>query len=188
MAAALVIGMAGCGPSQTQDPAQNAAATAPDGQTADVAGPAPEGPGAVANLRTAQGGGAGTATATAMNGSVVVAVRVEGLPPGSHGAHVHMTGKCDAPTFASAGGHWNPASAQHGLENPQGQHAGDMPNLVVNEAGQGTLEYTLKGATLDGLFDADGAAMVIHASPDDQKTDPSGNSGDRIACGVFAAG
>lgn len=99
-----------------------------------------------------------------------------------------MTGKCDAPKFESAGGHWNPTGAKHGLEDPAGQHAGDMPNLVVGEDGRGTLSYELQGATFEGLLDSDGSAMVIHASVDDQKTDPSGNSGDRIACGIFETG
>lgn len=143
---------------------------------------------AVAVLQTAKGAPAGQATATATDGRIMLALQVEGLPPGQHGVHVHMTGKCDAPKFESAGAHWNPDSAQHGIENPAGQHAGDMPNLVVGEDGRGSLSYELKGATFDGLLDSDGSAMLIHASADDQKTDPSGNSGDRIACGVFKAG
>jgi len=142
---------------------------------------------AVADLRTADGAAAGQATAASRNGGVMLTLQVEGLPPGPHGVHVHMTGKCDAPKFESAGGHWNPANAHHGLEAPAGQHAGDMPNLVVEKNGRGTLTYELKGATFAGLMDADGSAMVVHASADDQKTDPSGNSGDRIACGIFKA-
>lgn len=143
---------------------------------------------AVAVLQTAEGKPAGQATATVTDGRVMLALRTEGLPPGEHGVHVHMTGKCDAPKFESAGAHWNPGDAQHGLENPAGQHAGDMPNLVVGEDGRAVFSYELKGATFDGLLDSDGSAMLIHASADDQKTDPSGNSGDRIACGVFKAG
>ena len=94
----------------------------------------------------------------------------------------------EPPKFASAGGHWNPAARQHGLDNPQGHHAGDMPNLTVAADGTGKLQYTLAGATLAGLLDADDSAFVVHAMRDDQKTDPSGMSGDRIACGVFKAG
>ena len=151
-------------------------------------GDAPAAARAAADLKTAQGAAAGKATAATINAGVMLTLQVEGLPPGQHGVHVHMTGKCDAPKFESAGGHWNPADAQHGLEAPAGQHAGDMPNLVVEEDGRGTLAYELKGATLAGLLDEDGAAMVVHASADDQRTDPSGNSGDRIACGIFKAG
>lgn len=177
--------LAGCNaPDASTPPAEDAPAT----EAALNAGNAPAAERAAADLRTASGAAAGKATAATMNGRVMLTVQVEGLPPGQHGVHVHMTGKCDAPKFESAGGHWNPADAQHGLEAPAGQHAGDMPNLVVDDNGRGTLEYELKGATFAGLMDEDGSAMVVHASADDQKTDPSGNSGDRIACGVFEAG
>lgn len=142
---------------------------------------------AVASLKTAAGADAGTATVTNRDGTLSLSLRVKGIPPGRHGAHVHMVGKCEGPAFASAGGHWNPTQHKHGLENPQGQHAGDMPNLTVAADGTGTLAYPLRNATRDGLLDGDGSAMVIHAGVDDQMTDPSGNSGDRIACGVFAA-
>ena len=142
---------------------------------------------ATANLATASGADAGIATVFDNNGALSLSLSVKGVPSGQHGAHVHMTGKCEAPAFASAGGHWNPTQHKHGLDNPQGQHAGDMPNLTVAADGTGTLTYQLKNATRDGLLDADGAAIVIHATVDDQMTDPSGNSGDRIACGVFAA-
>lgn len=177
--------LAGCNaPDASTPPAEDAPAT----EAALNAGNAPAAERAAADLRTASGAAAGKATAATMNGRVMLTLQVEGLPPGQHGVHVHMTGKCDAPKFESAGGHWNPADAQHGLEAPAGQHAGDMPNLVVDDNGRGTLEYELKGATFAGLMDEDGSAMVVHASADDQKTDPSGNSGDRIACGVFKAG
>ena len=141
---------------------------------------------AVALLQTAQGEPAGAATATALGETVTISLNVEGLPPGEHGVHVHMTGECEAPGFESAGGHWNPVNQTHGLEDPPGQHAGDMPNLTVAEDGTGALDYQLAGGTFDGLLDADGSAFIVHAMPDDQMTDPSGNSGDRIACGVFA--
>ncbi len=134
------------------------------------------------------GAPAGTATIRAMDGGLQIMLALQGLPSGSKGVHVHMTGKCDAPDFTTAGGHWNPASTKHGLENPQGQHAGDMPNIDIGEDGRGTLEYTLKGATMAGLMDTDGSAIVVHEGTDDQRTDPSGDSGGRIACGVFQAG
>jgi len=143
---------------------------------------------AVAVLRTADGTEVGRATAMPDGESVAIALRVEGLEPGERGVHIHETGSCEGPDFTSAGAHWNPASAMHGLEHPEGQHAGDMPNLTVAADGAGTLGYTLVGATFDGLMDADGSAFVIHADRDDQTTDPSGDSGNRIACGVFEAG
>jgi Cu-Zn family superoxide dismutase len=142
---------------------------------------------ATAAVRLANGTSAGTATAREVNGALQISLNLEGLPVGTRGVHVHMTGRCDAPEFTTAGAHWNPASMQHGLENPQGQHAGDMPNLEVGPDGRGSLEYTLKGATMNGLLDTDGSALVVHAGPDDQKTDPSGDSGSRIACGIFQA-
>jgi superoxide dismutase, Cu-Zn family len=144
---------------------------------------------AVAALETADGQPAGTATATVSGDSLMLVVAVQNLPAGEHGVHVHMVGRCDAPDFTTAGAHWNPGGAAHGLEAPAGQHAGDMPNLTVNAQGTGTLEYTLEGgATFAGLMDTDGSAFVVHANADDQKTDPSGESGGRIACGVFTAG
>lgn len=142
---------------------------------------------AQADLRTPDGIEVGKAAVEEVDGAVRVILDVKGLPPGEHGAHVHMTGKCDAPDFASAGGHWNPAGHQHGMKNPAGPHAGDLPNLDVGADGRGHLVFTLPGGTYEGLMDEDGAAMVVHAKADDLMTDPSGNSGGRIACGVFAA-
>jgi superoxide dismutase, Cu-Zn family len=109
--------------------------------------------------------------------------------PGSYGMHIHAVGKCDAPDFASAGPHWNPAGVQHGADNPMGAHRGDLPNLKVEPGMIGRVTVTVPEGALTGeggLLDSDGAAFVIHAQPDDLKTDPSGNSGGRIVCGVFA--
>ena len=142
---------------------------------------------ATALLRTSTGGDAGRATATEVAGGIRFTLDVRGLPPGTHGAHVHTTGVCDAPGFTTAGGHWNPTAAKHGSMNPQGPHEGDLPNLMVGTDGRGTLGVTIPGATMAGLLDTDGAAMMIHAAPDDLRTDPAGNSGGRIACGVFRA-
>lgn len=114
-----------------------------------------------------------------------------GLSPGVHGVHLHTVGRCDPPSFDSAGPHWNPSDRQHGTENPAGQHMGDLPNMTVANDGTGRLEALIPGGRLVGgatpLLDADGAALVIHASADDYRTDPSGNSGGRIACGVVTA-
>jgi len=123
-------------------------------------------------------------------------IRVEidaaGLRPGTYGAHIHATGSCNAPDFSSAGPHWNPTGKQHGADNPQGKHLGDLPNLEVDAQGRGLLIFAVENSSLEGgpnpLLDADGAAIVIHAKPDDYRTDPSGNSGDRIACGVIHRG
>jgi Cu-Zn family superoxide dismutase len=124
-------------------------------------------------------------------GRVHVNVHVQDLAPGLHGIHLHAVGSCIAPSFTSADAHFNPTGAQHGLDNPHGSHAGDLPNLVVNEAGRGRLNATTDRATLTpgnlSLFDANGSAVVIHAGPDDQHSDPSGKSGARVACGVIVA-
>ncbi|MGE5064160.1 MAG: superoxide dismutase family protein, partial [Myxococcales bacterium] len=108
-----------------------------------------------------------------------------GLPHGLHGIHVHSVGRCDPPDFASAGPHWNPLGRQHGLNNPAGPHAGDMRNVEVEVNGVLETTVTLPGASVATLLDADGAALVLHASPDDYVSDPSGNSGARIACAVL---
>ena len=179
--AILTLGLMACG-----SPDANDSTAATDG-AADAIAPADTPMQAIAMLQTAEGTPAGSVTASSGPDGVTISLNAEGIPPGEHGVHVHMTGACEAPTFESAGGHWNPDDRMHGLEAPSGQHAGDMPNLTVAEDGTGTLEYTLVGGTFDGLLDADGSAFVVHAGRDDQMTDPSGNSGDRIACGVFSA-
>lgn len=109
------------------------------------------------------------------------------MAPGTYGIHVHQVGRCERPGFTSAGAHWNPTTRQHGRLNPQGSHHGDLPNLVVGGDGRGQLSSALVGSVsgFDGVLDADGAAVVIHARPDDERTDPAGNSGDRIACAVL---
>jgi superoxide dismutase, Cu-Zn family len=140
---------------------------------------------AVATLMTPQGAQVGRATASEVAGGLRFTVDVKNMPAGLHGAHVHTTGRCDAPTFETAGGHWNPTQMKHGSMNPQGPHQGDLPNLQVGTDGRGTLGGTIPGATMAGLLDADGAAFIVHAAADDLMTDPSGNSGGRVACGVF---
>jgi Cu-Zn family superoxide dismutase len=125
-------------------------------------------------------------------GRVHVNVHVTGLAPGLHGIHIHTVGAC-SPTFAAAGGHYNPLAHEHGLDNPNGPHAGDLPNLDVNAAGIGHLDATTDRVTLSPgpatLFDATGSALIIHANPDDQLTDAgNGGSGARIACAVIEEG
>ncbi|MBD2755086.1 superoxide dismutase family protein [Spirosoma validum] len=150
-------------------------------------------PSATVALVNTSGASVGTAELTEdSKGMVTLKVSVKGLPAGIHGIHFHEVGVADpksSPAFSSSGEHYNPASRKHGLENPDGTHAGDLPNLIVDSQGTGSLETTTNRITLsDGpttLFDGNGSSLIIHASVDDQKTDPSGNSGGRIAGGVI---
>jgi superoxide dismutase, Cu-Zn family len=111
------------------------------------------------------------------------------VPPGVHAFHIHETGQCEPPEFESAGGHYNPTGKQHGWDNPQGHHAGDFPNVHVQDDGKLAVEYFTDAVTLgEGettLFDADGSAVVMHEGADDYRTDPAGHAGPRIACGVI---
>jgi len=144
---------------------------------------------ASADLKNATGQSVGTATLTEVPGGVRIGVEVKALRAGTKGVHIHEVGTCDGPQFTTAGGHFNPEKKQHGALNPQGPHGGDLPNLVVDSAGTGRLETTNNKITLGAgpasLLDADGSALVIHAAPDDFRTDPTGNSGARIVCGVI---
>lgn len=115
-------------------------------------------------------------------GGTHLRVAAEGLAPGDHGIHLHAVGRCESPAFQTAGGHWNPEGKQHGHLNPQGQHQGDLPNLTVSANGRGTTNFLV---SRHSMADADGTSLVIHAKPDDYKTDPSGDSGDRIACAIL---
>jgi superoxide dismutase, Cu-Zn family len=147
------------------------------------------GPTARAIIKDSQDKEIGTATFTPTRGGVRVHVVVAGLTPGKHGIHIHAAAKCEPPDFKTAGGHLNPFGKTHGVHSANGAHVGDLPNLVVNKAGKANSSFVAKGATLgDGegsLFGPDGTSLVIHADPDDEKTDPAGNSGARIACGVI---
>jgi Cu-Zn family superoxide dismutase len=143
---------------------------------------------AKAALTSADGKDAGSVTLTQIPNGVLLALTVKGLPAGEHAFHVHAVGKCETP-FTSAGGHFNPGNKKHGLMAPDGTHAGDMPNLHIPASGELTIEVANGAITLEkgkpnSLFDDDGSAIVIHAGKDDYKTDPTGDAGGRIACGV----
>ncbi len=142
-------------------------------------------PVATAMLHAADGTARGRAVLTESNGAIRLTVDAQGLPAGSHGIHLHTVGRCDAPDFQTAGAHWNPTMKMHGRDNPMGAHDGDLPNLVIEADGRGSVSVGIAGAWAT-LLDADGAAVVVHAGPDDYRTDPSGNSGGRIACGVLS--
>lgn len=143
-------------------------------------------------IRSPSGAEMGSARLFQQGDSVTINVVLQAQEGGRvHAVHLHETGTCEAPGFASAGRHLNPSAMQHGLENPQGPHLGDLPNLTLSAEGNGTISATISGqfaTTRDFIFDADGTAIVVHASADDNRTDPSGASGDRIACGVFEPG
>lgn len=132
----------------------------------------------------------GDVTLTESDKGVTIRVVAEGLSPGTHGFHIHEKGECTPPTFESAGSHLNPTHKEHGFENPKGFHLGDLPNIDVKEDGVvdvtvTTAEVTLKKGKENSILDEDGTSIVIHEDADDYKTDPAGNSGDRIACAVI---
>lgn len=145
-----------------------------------------------AELVDPAGKSVGTATLTEQKGGVKLMLKVSGLKPGKHGFHIHETGTCTPPDFKSAGGHFNPFQKHHGMENPAGMHAGDLPNLEVKDDGTAEATVVAAGVTLKkgpaSLFKEGGTAIVIHADPDDNKSDPAGNAGARVVCGVIMKG
>ena len=145
--------------------------------------------GATATIKDAMGNTVGNATLRETSSGVLIKVDLMNVPPGVHALHVHTTGKCDAPMFMTAGGHFAPGGTKHGLMATGGPHAGDLPNIFVPADGKLSLEVLEPGVTLAAgprsLLDADGSAIVLHATADDYMTDPAGNAGGRIACGVI---
>ncbi len=149
-----------------------------------------EAPMAVAKIVNSNGEQIGTATLKQMDQGVEITVEAHGLPSGIHGFHIHEVGKCQEPDFQSAGGHFNPHGKKHGRNHPEGEHAGDLQNIVVDSSGEVKNTQVIKQVTLEkdevhSLLKETGTALVIHESADDYRTDPAGNSGKRIACGVI---
>jgi Cu-Zn family superoxide dismutase len=140
-----------------------------------------------AKLSKADGSDAGTAELTALGDEVTVKITLANLTEGVHAVHLHTTGSCEASDFTSAGGHLNPAMKEHGLQNPAGAHLGDLPNAVVDAQGNSSITATLHGTRAEAIasiFDDDGTAVVVHEDEDDNVSDPAGNAGSRVACGV----
>ena len=140
---------------------------------------------ATANLVDGNGAPLGTVRMFSEPTGVMLRINAAGIPAGQHGIHLHSVGKCEGSKFTSAGPHWNPTGKKHGHRNPAGFHMGDLGNVGVGADGKLVVALLVPEATVEGLRDADGAALVLHASADDEVTDPSGNSGDRIACAVL---
>ncbi|MEI7028359.1 superoxide dismutase family protein [Paenibacillus sp. y28] len=141
-------------------------------------------------IKNTNGEAIGSATLRQMKAGVQIEVEVSGLTPGLHGFHIHQNGTCEPPEFKSAGDHFNPDGKQHGFENPRGFHNGDLPNLEVNQDGKASAVMVAKKVTLEtgapnSLLKPGGTSLIIHEKVDDYKTDPSGNSGARIACGII---
>ncbi len=180
------LALAACASDGGADDGMDAAADPGPPAAVSTVGP----PRLTADLRDSEGRTRARATAETSGDSLRIRVEAVGMSPGAYGAHLHTIGRCDPPGFETAGPHWNPTGRMHGKDNPKGMHKGDLPNLMVGTDGRGSFEYTIPNAGLSGmlptsLIDGDGAAVVIHAAPDDFRTDPSGNSGARIACGVL---
>lgn len=193
--------LAACGNDTTDEPpteSDGATETTNDDSTAnqDTTESAPTNGGEIVmvtvELLNGDGNAIGTAELTDEEDGVSVALQIEDLEAGMHGIHFHQEGKCETPDFKSAGDHFNPENSMHGIDNPDGPHAGDLPNIEVGEDGTVSQEFKAENVTLkigeeNSLFKEEGTALVIHAGEDDQITDPSGDSGDRVACGVITA-
>ncbi|MFL0507044.1 superoxide dismutase family protein [Ureibacillus sp. 179-F W5.1 NHS] len=153
---------------------------------------APEALKAAAKIINTEGKEIGHMEMTEGADGVLISLGLTEIPEGEHGIHIHEVGKCEKPSFESAGAHFNPLDKQHGINNPKGPHLGDLPNITAEQDGTVQVEFVAKNITLEkgmenSLFDADGSAIVIHEKADDYVTDPAGNSGGRIACGVITS-
>ncbi|MBC7843351.1 MAG: superoxide dismutase family protein [Gemmatimonadaceae bacterium] len=181
---ALFVACSPAGPDSGQAPAPGDSSVARDVRSDSAA----RSLNASIQVRSSAGRDLGTLTVTEAAQALSFMGTLRGLPPGVHGVHVHMVGSCDAPAFTSAGAHWNPTDKLHGTDNPQGPHLGDLNNITVAADSSVTVQLTThEGARAQALMDSDGASVVVHVAADDNHTDPSGNSGDRIACGVISA-
>jgi Cu-Zn family superoxide dismutase len=180
-----VVGFTACSKGDTGTDTTGATTIGPAaGDTGAVAG------GTTVAMRDASGRDLGSVTLSDVTGGIMIMGTLRGLAPGEHGVHLHMTGSCE-PTFEAAGGHWNPTTKEHGSQNPNGPHLGDLQNITVAADSTVSIHLTSPGGTLKGadmLLDADGAAVVVHATADDYKTNPTGNSGARVACGAAKGG
>lgn len=184
MKALLVVAAAVAGAACTASTVHMPPSPSPTAPAASTSAPART---ASATIRDLTGGAVGSATFTDTYSGVLIDGIVSNVGLGAHGIHIHAVGKCEPP-FTTAGGHFNPAGKQHGFMNPNGPHLGDLPNITTPAAGQLHFQLLLPGVSLTGtnaLLDADGASIVIHSARDDLKSDPAGNAGARIACGVI---
>lgn len=166
-----------------------APAASPPAQETPAPAPAkkmiPPGETAKAPVKDAQGKDVGEVTFEQTKQGVVIKGSLHDLPPGQHAFHIHEAGKCEAPDFKTAGGHFNPTKKAHGMMSPKGKHVGDLPNLHVGQDGKVQFDtFSQNGLTVKSLFDKDGSAVVVHTKEDDYQTDPTGDAGGRIACGV----
>ena len=176
------LSLAGCS-REAPDARENVAGEAPSEVVASAPTAAP--------LSSGDGQPRGSITLSEDPTGLTINITVSGLAAGVHGVHLHDKGLCEGPKFETAGGHWNPGARQHGRDNPAGAHMGDLANLTIAADGSGSTTFLVSGATMSGtgaVGDGDGTSLVIHAKADDYKTDPSGASGDRVACAVVAGG
>ncbi|MFC9776845.1 superoxide dismutase family protein [Paenibacillus chitinolyticus] len=203
LSAAAVVAMTGCGSGNNKNAGPNStvtpealptAATAPSSSPGATPSASPSSSSGVEiELKNGEGSVVGTARFTQENKGVRIQVQATKLAPGEHGLHVHESGVCAGPDFKTAGGHFNPNSNMHGMENPQGPHVGDLPNLKAEANGEAKLDTVSEAFTLEkdkpnSLLKQGGTSLVIHEKQDDMKSDPAGNSGNRIACGTISEG
>jgi superoxide dismutase, Cu-Zn family len=183
LAGILVVGLAGCATQPTATNTADRNLPPPDAEALDVPVHARAG------LQNSAGETVGEVRLTETAAGMNIAGEIRGFKQGSHGLHIHETGACLPPSFDSAGDHFNPAKQTHGSPSGQPRHAGDLGNVVVRADGTGQIQAMVSGLTLrpgeNSLLGGDGTAIVVHADPDDLKTDPAGGAGDRMACGVI---